>query len=185
MEPTPRKRVQHFDAEGHAHFLTFSCYRRWPLLSKERSIRWFLDALAGACAALDCELRAYIVMPEHVHLVVSPTSSSYSTSAFLQKVKQPVSRMARKWLAAHDPIWYEKLTITRGNQDKEFHFWQAGGGYDRNLFTEKELRKTVEYIHTNPIRRELVKDPLDWKWSSAAWYSQNNGLVVSFDYLRR
>jgi len=32
-----RKRVRHFDEAGHAHFLTFSCYRRMPLLCKDRS----------------------------------------------------------------------------------------------------------------------------------------------------
>ncbi len=183
MEHVPRKRVRHFDKEGHVHFLTFSCYHRWPLLSKEYSISWFLDALAEACAVSNSELWAYVVMPEHVHLVINPTTPTYKTSAFLQKVKQPVSRTAKKWLAEHNPIWHDKLTINRGGGKKEFRFWQAGGGYDRNLFSEKEVIKTIEYIHTNPVRRELVDDPLGWKWSSALWYSKSDGLGVSLEHL--
>jgi len=185
MELNPRKRLKHFDEDGHAHFLTFSCYRRWPLLAKKRSIRWFLDSLIDACRSYECDLWAYVVMPEHVHLIINPMCEPYSTSAFLQKVKQPVSRTAKSWLAVHDAIWYDKLTINRGFEKKEFRFWQAGGGYDRNLFSDSELAKTIEYIHTNPVRRELVNDPLDWKWSSAHWYSEHGELGVNLDCVYR
>jgi putative transposase len=44
----PRKKVRRFDEAGHAHFLTFSCYRRMPLLGKDRTRLWFLEALQDA-----------------------------------------------------------------------------------------------------------------------------------------
>ncbi len=42
------KKVRHYDEPGHAHFLTFSCYRRLALLSKERTQLWFVEAMEEA-----------------------------------------------------------------------------------------------------------------------------------------
>ena len=42
-----RKKIRHFDEPGHAHFLTFSCYGRLPLLSKDRSRVWLIEAIAA------------------------------------------------------------------------------------------------------------------------------------------
>ncbi len=49
-------------------------------------------------------------------------------------------------------------------------FWQSGGGYDRNITDSKTLSFMIEYIHLNPVRKNLVERSQDWKWSSAAWF---------------
>lgn len=49
-------------------------------------------------------------------------------------------------------------------------FWQRGGGYDRNLTQTKTVHATIDYIHANPVRRELVATPEDWYWSSARYF---------------
>ena len=76
--PSPhRKRVKHFDIPGHAHLLTFSCFRRMPFLSKDRTRRWFLEALGAARSALEFDLWAWVIMPEHVHLLIYPRREGY------------------------------------------------------------------------------------------------------------
>ena len=62
---------------GHAHLLTFSCFRRMPLLSKDRTRRWFLEALGAARSALEFDLWAWVIMPEHVHLLIYPRREGY------------------------------------------------------------------------------------------------------------
>jgi len=54
-----------------------------------------------------------------------------------------------------------------GQTDKPYHFWQDGGGYDRNIRNAKALRDIFTYIHNNPVKRGLVSRQEDWKWSSA------------------
>ena len=51
-----------------------------------------------------------------------------------------------------------------------FRFWQEGPGYDRNLTRPAMALAAIDYLHNNPVRRGLVKEPLDWKWSSARYY---------------
>jgi putative transposase len=179
-----RKQVRHFNDPGHAHFLTFSCYRRLPLLAKERAVRWFLGSLSAACRRLDYELWGYVVMPEHAHLVVRPRQAEYEISKFLQAVKQRVSRTAKKWLSENDPVWREKLTVRRRDRRRDFCFWLAGGGYDRNLYSEEAAFKTIEYLHHNPVRRGLVDDPLAWRWSSARWWNDSGGFGIDLDRLQ-
>jgi len=49
-------------------------------------------------------------------------------------------------------------------------FRQAGGGYDRDLWTAKHVHERIRYIHANPVRRGMVDTPEDWPWSSCrAW----------------
>ncbi|MFO0814978.1 MAG: hypothetical protein U0796_17285 [Gemmatales bacterium] len=49
MEIKHRKRVRHFYEPGHAHFLTFSCFHRLPLLSRVPGTFKLAQAVAGAC----------------------------------------------------------------------------------------------------------------------------------------
>ena len=62
-----RKRCKRYDIDGDAHCLTFSCFRRLALLSRERSCRWLLDALQLGLKQGQFDLWAYVIMPEHVH----------------------------------------------------------------------------------------------------------------------
>ena len=73
-----RKRCKSYNIPGDAHELNFSCFRRLPLLSKERTCQWFLDALDQARRRLDFALWAYVLMPEHIHVILCRTMKSGS-----------------------------------------------------------------------------------------------------------
>ncbi len=75
-----RKRVRHFDQPGDAHELTFSCYQRRPLLEDD-SQRLFLECLDKATERQGFGLLAYVLMPEHVHLLVLPLVPTARISA--------------------------------------------------------------------------------------------------------
>jgi REP-associated tyrosine transposase len=170
MPGTIRKELVHFNTAGHAHALTFSCRHRMPLLAKDRSRLWMVGSLKRACDRHDFECLAFVVMPEHVHTIVAPRSDQYDISKFLQSVKQSVSLQAKRWLRENNPMWLRHLTFIDGNGQTRFRFWQQGGGYDRNVFDPATLVTTIQYIHNNPVRRGLVTNPCDWRWSSAEWY---------------
>ena len=99
--------VQHkrraFNEPGHAHALTFCCYRRYPFLRAERACHWLAEAIETARTVLDLDLWAYVFMPEHVHLVVHPRRPVYEVSAILRAVKGPVGRHATAFLSENAP----------------------------------------------------------------------------------
>lgn len=67
-----RKRVRHYEGRGHLHELTFSCYRRLPLLTNDVWRGLLASHLGQACIDEHFDLVAFVFMPEHVHLVVHP-----------------------------------------------------------------------------------------------------------------
>jgi putative transposase len=181
MLPPHRKLCHRYDEPGHAHELTFSCYRRLPLLSRERTCRWLAEAIAAARQRLDFRLWAYVFMPEHVHLLVCPSKPGYRVSAILWRIKRPVACKALTFLEQKAPHWLHHLTVPRSDGIVERRFWQAGGGYDRNITDPDTARQVIDYIHHNLFRRGLVRTPEEWAWSSARWYAGLEPVPLEID----
>jgi len=175
-----RKTIHHYNLPCHAHFLTFSCYQQLPLLSRKRTRLWLIEAIIKAKEKYKYALWAYVIMPEHVHLLVYPMIEKYNISSFLKTLKQSVARKAKHYLKESNPAWLKKLTVKRGSKNV-FRFWQTGPGYDRNINSENELFEKIHYIHNNPVKRELVFTPQEWKWSSAGWYNGDKDVILPID----
>lgn|SRR5262245_31533619 len=156
---------------GHAHELTFTCFRRYQFLAAERTCEWLAAAIDAARIQYDFALWAYVFMPEHVHLLIYPRRPVYDIRQLLKAIKVPVGRRAVAYLKEFAPDWLPRITVHRGTRP-ERRFWQAGGGYDRNLWETKTILAVIEYIHANPVRRRLVQRAVDWKCSSAGWWEQ-------------
>ena len=155
-----------FNIPGHAHYLTFSCYRKRQLLTEDRLCLWLTESLDNARTTHHFNLYAYVIMPEHVHLLIHPQDETYDISQILRRIKGPFSYRVSSW-------YQETLTnrlrflSAKSASGKIQRFWQPGGGYDRNIHNYEALRKAIEYIEFNPVRRGLVLEPVDWRWSSA------------------
>ena len=128
----------------------------------------FLRHLDAARNALRFELWAYVVMPEHVHVLIKPLEANYSVSEVLSAIKSPA---AREIYRLH-PHLREASRIERNNRPPEYRFWQQGGGYDRNLFSVRSIWNEIHYIHQNPVKRGLCEVPIDWTWTSAGAYAE-------------
>ncbi len=171
------------------HFLTFSCYRRRPSFRDALLCDLFLKALERVRRRYRFVVLAYVVMPEHVHLLVSePQRETLSTVvqalklSFIRSVEMsrgvrvPMSRNTSETWGT--PIWDKSKHKTSGvphfspllrEVGKGNRFWQARF-YDFNVWTEKKRIEKLRYIHRNPVRRGLVSSPEQWPWSSFRWY---------------
>jgi len=68
--------------------------------------------------------------------------------------------------------------MATGQQKQPYRFWQAGGGYDRNIVSPESAWNVMHYIHQNPVRRELVEQPGDWLYSSYKdWHTDEKGPI--------
>ena len=143
---------------GDLHFITFSCYHRHALLASPRTKSLFEAALEKARQHYRFSVVGYVVMPEHVHLLLSEPEGG-TLSCAVQSVKQSVSR---------------KVTTQGG------HFWQERY-YDFNVYTKKKWIEKLRYIHRNPVNRGLVTKPEDWPWSSFVHYATGERGVVEIE----
>jgi putative transposase len=171
-QPGPRKRMRRWEIDGQIRFVTFSCERRLPLLRNPAIADLMVASIAQARAAFEFSLFAWVVMPEHVHLLVRPATAQPLGPA-LRSLKTSVARrVLARWRRLGAPILAELQS-----EDGSLRFWLKGGGFDRNVRDEAEFRRAVQYIHRNPVERELVELPEDWRWSSVFWWAgQRDGL---------
>jgi putative transposase len=174
------KRRVRYNEPGQPRELTFSCYRHYAFLGRDRTRTWFCEALQEARTKIGFQLWAYAIMPEHVHLLVYPGNVPERMSAFLQAVKEPVARLAIRHLKESAPEWLARVTVREGARQRR-RFWQPGGGYDRNITSIEALRSVIDYIHANPVRRGLVARAEDWEWSSARWYAGLRPVKLEMD----
>jgi putative transposase len=162
------------------HFLTFSCYRRRPLFRNEVYCDLFLKILERVRRRYRLVVLGYVVMPEHVHLLVSePQRETLSTA--VQALKLGFVRSLQcsgGGVVAGDPrsrkngeTWgtLASSTLASGIPMHPERFWQARF-YDFNVWTERKLIEKLNYIHRNPVERGLVASPEQWRWSSFRWY---------------
>jgi putative transposase len=147
------------------HFLTFSCYQRKPLFRDAARCNLFLEALERVRRRNRLVVLGYVVMPEHVHLLVTePQRATLSTA--IQALKLGLVRTLGN--VAGNPT-SRKRSEKRGTPMCPRHFWQARF-YDFNVWTEKKRIEKLRYIHRNPVARGLAERPEHWQWSSFRWY---------------
>ena len=99
-------------------------------------------------------------------------------STVLQALKQGVSRDLRK-RARREPAGQLHLPFTAPEHNLG-SFWQARF-HDFNVHSAKKRREKLDYMHANPVKRKLVKDPCAWPWSSASFYAKGVAGVVPID----
>ena len=157
-----------WDSEGVAHTLTYSCQGRHPLLARSEVAQSFVDRLVFAKRKLGFQLHAYVVMPEHVHLLV--WSPQIIVADVLRETKASFAfHTIQNWKRTGDA----RLSLIK-LKDGTHRFWLKGGGYDQQMVKPGSILDMTAYIHNNPVRRLLVEDPVDWLWSSAKAYASGS-----------
>jgi putative transposase len=156
------------------HFLTFSCYRRRPLLTAARC-DLVLDILERVRRKYRFVVLGYVVMPEHLHLLVTePQRETLSTA--IQALKLGFVRNLEGSVVPTSRKFGEKWGTPRLFFPPH-RFWQARF-YDFNVWTEGKRIEKLRYIHRNPVKRGLVESPEQWPWSSYRHYlSEEKGPV--------
>jgi REP element-mobilizing transposase RayT len=175
--------LPHFDCEGVVQSVTFRLADSLPSqvrtgleeqlrgdpkmeLERRRQIEAHLDAGHGRCSLGDARIAqvvedallhfdgerysliSWVVMPNHVHVIVAP-KPGFSLGTIVHSWKSFTANRTNQILAQTGPFWH-----------KEY--------FDRYIRDAKHLEVVVHYIHNNPVKAGLVKEPAAWRWSSAS-----------------
>ncbi len=173
--------MKRIEQENHARYLTFSCYRQLGLFENDRIKDAFVEQLRRTRERTNFHLLAWVIMPDHVHMLIWPRLPEYPVSKVTMGMKRAFGRAVIGRWRELDASILKKLEARNG----QVRFWQYGGGYDRNIVDGLELHEKIRYIHENPVRRGLVERAEDWAWSSARWYAGSREGVLSIDDLKR
>ena len=144
-------RLKRYYGVKHLHFITFGCYHRRPLLGAPELRNLFLRILEEARQKYQFVIVGYVVMLEHVHLLISEPEEG-DPSVIVKVVKYRFARQLRKRPDASDRVWQKRF-------------------YDFNVWSERKRMEKLRYIHRNPVTGRLVREPDEWLWSSFRSYA--------------
>lgn len=165
------KGLRRYYGQDDLHYVTFSCYRRRPLLGGPRRRDCFLRVFEQVRLRYRFVVVGYVVMPEHVHLLISEPQVG-NPSTVLQVLKQRVARRlrARRRVSSQTELFSTGAELPQ--------FWQRRF-YDFNVWSQKKIREKLAYMHNNPVKRRLAPSPELWRWSSyRSYYCGEKGQVV-------
>ena len=173
------RNLKRYYGQGHLHFITCSCYRRLPLLRSTRARNLLVKVLGQVRRDYGFALVGYVVMPEHIHLLISEPAKG-TPSTVMQVLKQRVSRQMRQ--RRRKPVPAGQLRLRFGNEAVSLpQFWQRRF-HDFNVWSAKKRTEKLEYMHRNPVTRKLVAHPKDWPWSSYSAYAGSASLLLPIDF---
>jgi REP element-mobilizing transposase RayT len=139
------------DEAGKVCHIRTSTAHNEPWLARPDCANVFVESLLKWRSQLDFKLFGFVVMPEHVHILLMPTET-----AGLRKIVMNLKRQS---------AWDINRLLGRSGR-----FWR-GEFFDHWMRNKGQAARTVEYLHSNPVRRELVKSPEDYQYSSwHAWH---------------
>ena len=168
-----RRRLPHYQKAGRALFITFCKGTPGPFYPEAR------DAVLRHCLLDDgkrFQLHVVVVMPDHVHLVLTPLRDEkgwpYALPSILKRLKGTSARSVNKLMGSCGPVWQEE-------------------SFDHVLRSQESLEEKLEYVRQNPVRRGLAEKPEDYKWlweadscASDTCGADSCGADTPFDRLR-
>jgi putative transposase len=142
--------IRRYFAEGQINFLTHVTFNRTPLLVDNIDLFW--EAYDFTCGKTDADLIAWVILPDHAHLLIEPNGND--VSVLMKHFKQKFSGLYRlRRQLAKGRIW-------------QYRYW------DHIIRDEADFNRHVDYIHYNPVKHGIVKRPSDYGQSSINKYQE-------------
>lgn len=130
---------------GHPHHVTQRGNGRAQTFFCDDDYALYRDLLGTHCRAAGVEVWAWVLMPNHVHLILVPGDAD--------ALRRALAAVHRRY-AGH----------VHARLKRTGHFWQ--GRFGCTAMDEPHLTAALRYVALNPVRAKLVDDPRDWRWSS-------------------
>ena len=146
-----KRRLPHYQSNHKSYFVTFCTQDRWVLPDVARSIALSHIVMIHRKSMF---LHTAIVMPDHVHMVMSPLDgpdgTAYGLAEILRGIKGASSRRMNQALGRTGPVWQHE-------------------SWDHEVRNDESLRQKCEYMANNPVRAGIVTRPEDYPWLWRQW----------------
>ena len=158
------------------YFLTLTINNWIPIFTRPVTTSIILDALQYRQQHRDFSLYAYVILENHLHLIVQSNQlnkeiasfKSWTARQIIDVLKAHHSKRILKQLAFHKKAH---------KQDRQYQLWEEGS-HPQQIQNQAMMRQKVEYIHNNPVKRGYVDQQEHWRYSSARNYIGMEGLIM-------
>lgn len=157
------------------YFITSSIVEFIPVFTSEKYFKIITDSFSYSRKKKDIELIAYVIMDNHFHSLIY----SYSLSNKIKSIKRHTARQIIKQAKNDNKQWllnqlkfYKKAYKTKS----KYQVWQEGV-HPQLIQNMNMAKQKIDYIHNNPVKRGIVREPKDWIYSSASNYYKDGGII--------
>lgn len=125
----------------------------------------FIKALSETRERCKFKLIGYVLMPDHVHLILNPLNRDISV--VMRRLKSTSARHILDWLRESNQVAsLRRLALAAPQSRSHTHSLWLKDFSSIDLWTTRFVRQKLNYIHLNPVRAGLCKHPAEWRWSS-------------------
>ena len=167
--------------DGSIYYITSVIYNRAKVFVRPSFVIPIIDSLNYYRYQYSCKLISYVIMPDHIHLLMFPQDLQAITD-FMRDFKRFTSgRITRQARLEQESAWIEAFEQAGDDTGRaEFKVWQDSF-WEQCIYTEDFLRQKLNYIHLNPVRAGIVKSAEEYPYSSYRNYYLNDNQLIEID----
>ena len=167
--------------EDNIYFVTTVIYRRLPVFSIQSNVIALIDSLNYYRYKQKYNLLGYVIMPDHIHLIIWLRGGSNISEIMRDLKKFTAVRIIRQLEVEERYAWLRVIKESGKKTGRGMHKLWQDSYWDKIIYSRKMLREKLEYIHNNPIRAGLVQDVSVYPYSSYRNYEDGDHSLILID----
>ncbi|GAA3568285.1 REP-associated tyrosine transposase [Snuella lapsa] len=164
-----------------AYFISFATVYWLDIFTRQVYFNVLEDNITYCRLEKGMEVFAYCFMPSHVHLIFRSNNEDpsglirdfkgYTARKLIKTIQENQQESRKEWL-----LWMMERAGHNKSNVKQRQFWQQHSK-PIELWSEHVIQQKIDYIHNNPVKAGFVTDPVDWKYSSARNYQEDQTVL--------
>jgi len=170
-----------FHNESGAYFISFATVYWLDVFTRQIYFNVLEESIDYCRAEKGMEIFTYCFMPSHVHLIFRSGNEDpsglirdfkgFTAKKLIKTIEENPQESRKEWL-----LWMMERAGKKKSNVKQRQFWQQHNK-PIELWNEKVIQQKIDYIHNNPVESGFVADPIDWKYSSARNYQEDQTVL--------
>ena len=167
--------------EGSIYYITSVTDNRLKIFIQPSFFILIIDSLNYYRYQYSCKIIGYVIMPDHIHLLIWPQEEKAITE-FMRDFKRFTSgRITRQAKVEGKAEWLNMFESAGSETERAEHKVWQDSFWEQSIYTEKFLKQKLDYIHLNQVRAGIVEDAADYPYSSYRNYSLGDNQLMEID----
>ncbi|AUC79378.1 transposase [Nonlabens sp. MB-3u-79] len=174
-----------FKNEEGAYFISFAIVNWIDVLTRDIYFSCIVESLDFCRKNKGMEIYGYCIMPSHIHLIFRSSNNDpsglirdfkgFTSKKMINLIRDNTQESRKEWL-----LWMLERAGKKNSNLTKYQFWQQNN-HPIEIWTLKVFEQKLNYVHQNPVQTGFVTDPIDYKYSSARNYGNDDQTVLEID----
>jgi len=174
-----------FREKSGAYFISFAIVNWIDVFTRDLYFNCITESLDFCRKNKGMEIYGYCIMTNHIHLIFSSSLNDpsglmrdfkgFTSRKLLKMIEENAQESRRDWM-----LWMFERAGKKNSNVTNKQFWQQNN-HPIEIWSLKVFEQKLNYIHQNPVKAGFVTNPIDWKYSSARNYGNDDATILEID----